>query len=436
MTGRLHVYDTEQDVDRLDDYINAQAPLFECREIGNAHETKEDIFAMVTSHNDSLKQLDDLLAASNQSWLFGAGISLDAGIPLMEPLTSRVFSKVDQDAEDQTKNVLEAIRAELPDSSHIEHILSHIGDYATIAERSKEKKVMIGAIIMDTKALNELHSKILTWIAEIIRWGYRPACGDEPEQIGTPVEPIVKIDGHRAFVSALFNRNQAGVAERRRPVGLFTINYDTLLEDALSLSCLSYWDGFSGGAVAYRSYRYGEKEPESGYRARLIKLHGSIDWHLGDDERVWRVREGDGYPNKTSRVLIYPQATKYLATQRDPFAAQFDIFRRTLGADAENVLAICGYSFGDDHINEEIELALLRPENKTTILAFAETLNPTLMKWRTLPWSKRLYAITGDGLFVGDEGPFFCSSDGNNREWWKFEGVTKILNSGPEACAI
>ena len=38
---------------------------------------------MITSDNDSLKQLDDLLSASNQSWLFGAGISLDAGIPLM-----------------------------------------------------------------------------------------------------------------------------------------------------------------------------------------------------------------------------------------------------------------------------------------------------------------------------------------------------------------
>jgi hypothetical protein len=391
---------------------------------------------MVTSDDDSLKQLDDLLAASNQSWLFGAGIGLNAGIPLMGPLTSRVLAKVAQDTDEQAKYVLEAIKAELSDSSHIEHILSHLGDYATIAERSKEKKVTIGANTMDTKALGELHSKILKWIAETIRWGYRPACGDRPEQIGTPKEPIVTVDGHRAFVSALFNRNQAGVAERRRAVGLFTINYDTLLEDALSLSCLSYWDGFSGGAVAYRSYRYGEKEPKSGYRALVIKLHGSVDWHLGDDERVWRVREGDLYPNRTSRVLIYPQATKYLATQRDPFAAQFDLFRRTLGADAENVLAICGYSFGDEHINEEIELALQRPENKTTILAFAETLNPTLVKWGTSPWSKRLYAITGDGLYAGDEGPFFCSSDTYKREWWKFEGVTRILNSGPEACAI
>lgn len=391
---------------------------------------------MTTSDNDSLKQLDELLAASNQSWLFGAGISMDAGIPLMGPLTSQVLAKADKDEEKQTKNVIEAIKAELPDAAHIEHILSHLCDYATIADRSKEKKITIGGTVLELKALGELHAKILRWISETIRWGYRPVCGGSPEQIGTLEKPIVSVDYHKAFVSALFNRNQAGVADRRGAVRLFTINYDTLLEDALSLCCISYWDGFSGGAVAYRSYRYGEKEPESRCRAHVIKLHGSIDWHLGDDERVWRVRECDLYPNKTSRVLIYPQATKYLATQRDPFAAQFDLLRRSLSANAENVLAICGYSFGDEHINKEIELALQRPDNKTTILAFAQNLNPTLAIWRTMPWFKRLYAITGEGLYVGDKGPFFPLPDGKEQQWWTFEGVTRILSEGAEACAI
>ncbi|MHB1685416.1 MAG: SIR2 family protein [Bacilli bacterium] len=386
--------------------------------------------------NDSLKQLDELLAASHQAWLFGAGISLDAGIPLMESLTSRVFAKADEDSDEMAKKILEAVKAHLPDKSHIEHILSHLGDYATIAERSKEKKAMIGVTILEIDALVELHAKILKWISETIRWGYRPQCGGDPEQIGSHEDPIVKVNWHRDFVDALFNRSQAGVVERRRAVRLFTTNYDTLLEDALSLCCFSYWDGFSGGAVAYRSHRYGENEPDSVYRAHVIKLHGSIDWHLGDDDRVWRVRDGDLYPDKSSRVLIYPQATKYLATQRDPFAAQFDLFRRTLGSVAENVLAICGYSFGDDHINQEIELALRQPENKTTILAFSQDLVPVLKRWRTLPWAKRLYVITGDGLYVGDQGPFFQPSLGAKRDWWTFGGVTSILKSGAEACVI
>ena len=391
---------------------------------------------MDATDKDCLRQLDNLLAAGDQSWLFGAGISLGANIPVMGPLTTRVFAKADEDADTRAKEVLEAIKAVLPDDSHIEHILSHLVDYAAIAERSKTRKVEGVGVMLELAELRDLHAKVLKWIAETIRWGFVPKTGDDAEKIGARENPIVTVDGHAAFVSALFNRSQAGIAERRRAVRLFTINYDTLLEDALALGCFSHWDGFTGGALAYRSHRYGQAEPDSGYRAHVIKIHGSIDWHLGSDDRVWRVRDDDLYPERLARVLIYPQFTKYLATQRDPFAAQFDLFRRALGSGTENVLAICGYNFGDEHINQETELALLRPENKTTILAFSKGLNGDLEKWRATPWAKRLYIITDSGLFVGSEGPFFPPPAGRKLDWWTFAGVTKILNSGAEACVL
>jgi hypothetical protein len=386
---------------------------------------------------DNLAQLDNLLAASNQSWLFGAGISLDAGIPLMLPLTNRVFAIAKDDGEPDDLKVLEYVKAQLSGDSHIEHVLSQLSDLRAIADRSNDKTTTFDAVTLSVDDLDELHQRVLTWIAETIRWGYKPKVnGGSPEEIGNHEKSIVVIDHHSAFVSALFNRSQAGVAERRSAVRLFTTNYDTLLEDALALDGFSYWDGFSGGAVAYRSHRYGDEEPNLRDRAHVIKLHGSIDWHLGEDDRVWRVRDGDLYPKKISRVLIYPQSTKYLATQRDPFSAQFDLFRRALGAREENVLAICGYSFGDEHINQEIELALQRPENKTTILAFAPKINPTLERWRTGPWGKRVYVIAENGLYVGTDGPHSAPAPGGKREWWTFNGVAKILNSGAEACAL
>lgn len=392
---------------------------------------------MDSTTKDTLAQLDNLLGASNQSWLFGAGISLDAGIPLMWPLTERVFTNAKDKGEPNDIEVLEFVKAQLTDDSHIEHILSHLGDHRAIADRSKDKHVAFGTVTLSVDDLDALHQRILAWIAETIRWGYKPAkLGGAPEEIGTREIPIVVIKHHAAFVSALFNRNQAGIAERRRAVRLFTTNYDTLLEDALALGGFSYWDGFSGGAVAYRSHRYGDEEPNLRDRAHVIKLHGSIDWHLGEDDRVWRVRDGDLYPKKVSRVLIYPQSTKYLATQRDPFAAQFDLFRRSLGAREENVFATCGYSYGDEHINQEIELTLQRPENKTTILAYSQKLNPTLEKWRKGPWGKRVYVIAEDGLYVGGDGPHAPPTAGVKRDWWTFAGVTKMLNSGAEACAL
>lgn len=388
---------------------------------------------MNTSNNDYLKQLDRLLSSGNQSWLFGAGISLNANIPLMGPLTSRVFKMTEGKPE---KDLLDAVKSDLPNSVHIEHILSHIGDYVTISERSKNSQVKIAGQNFPLKTLHDLHAQILQSIAETIRWGYKPKNNHEDESVGTLEKPLVVIDEHIRFVTALLGRGQAGLTERRCPVRFFSTNYDTLLEDALALGCFSYWDGFSGGAVAFRSYHYGQKEPKTTCRAHVIKLHGSIDWRIGIDGKVWRVRERDAYPERSGRVLIYPQATKYLATQRDPFSAQFELFRRAISGSGENVLAICGYSFGDEHINQEIELAVQHPENKTTVLVFSSVVSDVLEKWRQSHWGKRLYLITEAGLYVGGEGPFHALKNGGKLDWWTFNGVANVLSNGAEGYTV
>ena len=385
---------------------------------------------------DLVTQLDELLGSGNQAWLFGAGISYNAGIPLMGPLTERVFKRAEDDGEKNDKAALDYIKSELAVECHIEHILSHIGDLRAIAERSKNKIVVLDSVKFELDDLDQFHRRILKWVAETVRWGYRAAATGHTEQIGTRDLPIVSVDGHSKFVSALFNERQKGLSDRRRAVKLFTTNYDTLLEDALALSCLPYWDGFSGGAIAFRNYRYGGKEPDHEYRAHVVKLHGSIDWHLGEEGKVWRVRDGDIYPTKASRVLIYPQSTKYLATQRDPFAAQFDLLRRSLASTDENVFATCGYSYGDEHINQEIEMSMERPGNKTTILAFAQTVNPTLEKWRKSSWKKRLYIISETGLYVGDDAPNAVPPMGKTWDWWTFQGVTEMLTNGPEVSIL
>ena len=383
---------------------------------------------------DRLKQLDELLATTNQSWLFGAGISVDAGIPLMWPLTERVLELARIAGEPNDQPMIEALMRELPDDCHIEHILSQLADHRSLTERGRAKVTKIADITLELDDLDSLHERILDWIATTIRWGYRGKSDDSDAVVGTSESPIVKVDLHSGFVSALFNRNQAGVAERRRPVKLFTVNYDTLLEDALALGCFAYWDGFGGGAVAYRSHRYGEGDPGEGYRAQLVKLHGSIDWRQDKSGRVWRVRDGDRYLQNSGRVLIYPQSIEYLATQRDPFAAQFELFRRSLSSSEENVLAICGYSFGDEHINQEIELALGRADNKTTILAFSHNVNDALKQWQSASWGNRLHVIAADGLHIGGQKEVLFPDANLGHDWWKFDGVTRMLDSGAGAC--
>lgn len=259
------------------------------------------------SDADIAAQIDQHLACPIGIWLLGAGSGATANIPLMFALTDRVVGLT---KDHPLFEIVTALLEGLPERSHIEHVLSHLGDYAAIAERSRRQAVEVGSRLCTAADLAELHDEIVRHIAETIRWGFRAASTTEAESCGEFGDSIVKIDQHVDFVSALFGIAQAGVQDRRRPIHILTTNYDTLLEDALALAGVPYWDGFSGGAVAYRSHRFGQEAPQSGFRAYVIKLHGSIDWHLSEDGQVWRVRDRDSYPAKGAKVLIYPQATK------------------------------------------------------------------------------------------------------------------------------
>ncbi len=378
---------------------------------------------------DVLDQLDQHLACPSQNWLLGAGISWGAGIPLMAPLTARVLTLLEGTP---SKEVLDALMSELPSDSHVEHLLSHLGDYIALAERSKSQTAAIGGTQRTKLDLVAIHDEITTLIATIIRCGYKPETKSEPESIGSIEKPITNLRGHLAFVRGLFI-SRAGLEERRVPINLFTTNYDTLLEDALALSCIHYWDGFIGGAVAFRSHRFGQDAASDGARAHVIKLHGSVDWRTGDDGRVWRVRDLDTYPEDSKRVLIYPQSTKYVATQRDPFAAQFDLFRRAIASPTDNVLAVCGYSFGDDHINQEIEYGMTRPQSKTTLIAFipdATKLPICLNQWRSSAFADRIYFVTQQGVFVGSDQEQSEPIPDWKTDSWTFEGASRILVDG------
>lgn len=137
----------------------------------------------------------------------------------MGPLTDRVFSRATENGKPDYIKVLEFIKSQLSEDSHIEYILSQLGDHRAIADRSKDKSVKFDSVTLSVNELDELHQKILIWIAETIRWGYKPENpSGVPEVIGTFENRIVNIENHSAYVSALFNRSQAGIADRRRAV--------------------------------------------------------------------------------------------------------------------------------------------------------------------------------------------------------------------------
>jgi hypothetical protein len=389
--------------------------------------------------DNKLENLKTLLGPEiKQNWLFGAGISFGSKIPLMHPLTRRVEEIIEETAGVDEKQVLASLKADLTNDCHVEHYLSHLGDLLAIAERSKDKAAYIGASSYTCDKLRKLYLEIIKAIGGTVRYGYVGANAERgiEEEVGNPDNPIVEITPHSEFIEALLI-SQSNL-ERRSKTTFFTTNYDTLLEDALALHKKIVCDGFSGGAVGFWN---AEKEFSSSVTDsntyHLYKLHGSIDWHRDDKLGLVRARYGTKYLSNLANIMIYPQATKYVETQKDPFASLFLGLRKTLMNGQQNTLITCGYSFGDDHINAEIESALRSEANQTTVIVFIQeapkdgvVINKTLDAW--LNCSKigtRVYVAGELGIYHNSTIPL-AEADTSKYTWWRFDGLTQFIRTG------
>ena len=135
--------------------------------------------------------------------------------------------------------------------------------------------------------------------------------------------------------------------------------------------------------------------------------------------------------------MIYPQATKYIETQKDPFAALFMGLKSTLKRPSQNVLITCGYNYGDEHINSAIENCLEDVDNKTTVVSFTDekptadiVVNQTLDRWlQNKIFGERIFVAGKNGLYNNSLTPKNLE-DGKELSWWTFSGLIDFINRG------
>ena len=140
-----------------------------------------------------------------------------------------------------------------------------------------------------------------------------------------------------------------GAIQRSEPVEIFTPNYDLLVEQALEHTRVPYFDGFVGSRHAFFDPHAVENDQLPSRWARLWKLHGSINWYMREDGTVFRTGETTAYDCR----LIHPSHLKYEESRTMPYFVMIDRLRRFLTRSA-SLLAICGYSFRDEHLNAAI----------------------------------------------------------------------------------
>jgi hypothetical protein len=193
----------------------------------------------------------------------------------------------------------------------------------------------------------------------------------------------------------------AARANYRLPVELFTVNYDLLLETALESMRAPYFDGFVGALEARFHTELVEGLPGSdaelipAFFVRLWKLHGSVNWVWKDDRQI--VRLGQPVP-KGLAAAIYPSDAKYEESRRVPFVVLQDRLRRAL-YQPETLMLIAGYSFGDDHLNEQIFDAATRRE-RSEFIAFCFSEIPKTLADRAVT-APNLQVVSGREAILG-----------------------------------
>lgn len=177
----------------------------------------------------------------------------------------------------------------------------------------------------------------------------------------------------------------AGRSRYSKPVEIFTVNYDLLMETAFEAEKVPYFDGFLGTLRANFHTdlveNVGEDRVPSFY-VRLWKLHGSVNWLSleGEGSPARRiVRVGTDIDDEAV-AAIYPSDEKYEESRRVPFLVLQDRLRRSLN-DSETLAIISGYSFGDSHLNELIFEAASRRERSEFIVFMYEDI-PALIAER------------------------------------------------------
>lgn len=383
--------------------------------------------------SDILEEIDQLISHDEVSWFFGAGSSFASGLPLMFDLTERVLVILDEkgvlikdieEVEAKAADFARQILGRLGENKTVEQLLDQIGDYLAMAHRADSNTADTGLGVFRNDQLSILRKNILSAIKQTVSFGYKHADNPGNCEIGTIEKPIISIDLHVEFFEALFGEVRAG-RPGAKYVELFTTNYDTLFEDALSLKGIPYSDGFKGGAVGYwEPSNFSSNENA----VRFSKLHGSVDWSIYEGKRIVRRRFSDQYPPTDADLLIYPQSSKYEFARREPYDTLFQRFRQHLAKPSGQVLCVCGYSFGDLHIDHEIETAMSHPDSDLTLVIFTKSPSKKLENWLTRSFGERIYILTEDSVYRGGEQ--YCKvTDGHSYDWWTFQGVVKKLKN-------
>lgn len=357
-----------------------------------------DILKALTDIKKEMRiRIGTMLKTDNVSFLFGAGASMIAGGILLGKIPeviekellfrgyknglrlarwlklfyeiASIISNTDYNAKDRY-GILNNVQRSTDDvriGVNFEELLSHICMLFSAVNKYGNRLVLKedghADLVAEKKHLMQLKNELVSQLVS--------QCTLPKSEISNGIETHIK------FVQKMLTRPL-----NLRRANIFTLNYDTLIEQASDASGIVLVDGFIGNVKrvfrpeSYDLDFYFPAQTTEGRVHRfdralhLYKLHGSINWF--SDEQSWENPYGltctnGGEIEQGTDVIIYPSPLKYGQTLGLPYS---ELFRRfcTAISQPQSVLFVVGYGFGDDHVNALIHQALAIPSFTMVII--------------------------------------------------------------------
>ncbi|WP_438867315.1 SIR2 family anti-phage-associated protein [Pseudomonas sp. L1(2025)] len=324
--------------------------------------------------------LASLLRLENIGLLLGAGASVAAGGLTMIALWSQFVRECADDAEWMVEHGFidaQAIADPKPTTPNIEHLIDALEIALSDWTRQMKKFAEEVDYADGEEALGQNLDDLKTAKAALFRTVVSAALLREewwlsPSGIETDDAALAS---QRTILQKLVSARQPGQASP----WIFTTNYDLAIEWAAESIDLQVSNGFLGvhtRRFSPQSFDLGFRNTQARGEARfgvyniyLAKLHGSLTWKQ-EGGQVFEVAaplahqrirqfmaERDG---SDLGLMVMPRAAKYMDTIGYVLGELFRRFAEFMSK-PQSCLILCGYGFGDEHINRLIRSALLNP---------------------------------------------------------------------------
>ena len=324
-------------------------------------------------------------------FIFGAGTSKEAGFPLILDLTRTVVENLSARNRRTLEEILN-IQGLNYDMATGEPNIEILSDYVTkclVTTQDNKYKQLEG----------EIRKSIVTTILKI----------KDPE-----------LTFHIQFLNALKRRSSGTPAT----VTILTTNYDTLFELAACESQVRVETGFDGplrrvfDPTVFDLKRGEIKNNKFSERhelcVHLLKLHGSVSWI----KRNGGVTESgiNLFDMNQDRTMILPRRQKVIETLTSPYDQLFTRASRILGSTCKYIVS-CGYSFNDQHINDQLIVPKLEGGHiRLTALCGEES--ESLKTWKNFQTFCAGFPST---CYIDG------ASTGEGTESWRFSKFVQLL---------